>query len=275
MSLKQQIKELGAKFGELKLENVKMKQKHQKELAEEKSKGEEEKKHEILEKKKETLKTVSKLNDGLEAVKHDYNLLMKAHEEKKEENWQLKQENFNLQQEQSNSWLKYGISLGVGTFIGTGVGWWCWGRNKKQPSLVIVESGKITATSVIPISEEVCINPDIRVVSSGMIPDANAMSALCSGSYPSSKGETCDTGCATLSNEQDAGFHSPFKSINSGVDLVSTVSVSGCLGVYVSSHLENKPIQDAQVINTFPPPFFSSNYHMSHIPPNDPLDSPL
>jgi hypothetical protein len=134
------------------------------------------------------------------------------------------------------------------------------------------EYGQNTLTPVIPVGEYLSIPPDIQGISSGMTSDTNT-GTLCSGAVCHNNGETYGTGCAAISNQQDDVTRSPFYSIASGVELVTNISGSQCLGTFVSSHLENKPLQDANAIHTSL--FIPSYSYMPLTPPEHPSDSLL
>jgi hypothetical protein len=117
--------------------------------------------------------------------------------------------------------------------------------------------------------------PDIHHTYSGGILGTNTSGFLGSGAYLYSDGEMYETGCTLKSNEQGDVTHSPIYYINSGIDLVTNISSFQCSGTFVSSHLENIPIQDANTTRASPSLFIPSYSYLSLTPSNDPSESPL
>jgi hypothetical protein len=254
-----------------------MKQDYQRELDAQKTKIEEEKINEVLRIKKEFLEILEGRNNALTTAEGNYDCLTKTHQETTEENRKLKLDNWSLKQKQSNSNKKYTIVYLAGVETGVVVDHYIMPALQELFSHPHVEPRKnsTTATPVTPIPKEVVLEPDIHPIHNGITPETTSSSILCSGLFSQMYGETHDTGTNAIPNLPDDVIHSPIYSINSGVDLITNISGSQCSGTFVSSHLENIPLQDTNTIQASPSRLIPSYSYMPLTPPNDPSESLL
>ena len=177
-------------------------------------------------------------------------------------------------------WKGVGVGGGIGITVGVlgTLGYQKYfSPQANVPRPLIVDSKYIHSRyTVHPVSETAAIQPGMQNICSGMPPDINTAGAFnCSGAYPRTYGNNTGVEYTSCLNQQDDVTHSPIYYIHSGVELVTNISGSQCSGVFVNSHLENIPIQDATTLQASPTYFIPSYTNLSLSLSTDPSESLL
>jgi hypothetical protein len=235
---KKEKEQLQTTVDDEKEKQVKMEQDHKRELEEQKTMIEEKKNLEILDLKKEFLKTQqeqeSKLTDTQETLRRE----TKVKELIKKKCEKIEFDHWILQHRQKNSGFKHGINAMVSFSVGTLFGYY--GVPYLQNILFPQKSKsrKNIVYPVTPIQMVAGIPADAPHMHSEVTLYNNTSGSLCSGSYSYSYGETYDTGCNAMSNQQDDVVHSDIYGIDS-MTLKPNTSHIPCSGAYTDNYGEN------------------------------------
>lgn len=232
----------------------KMKRDHQRELLELNEKANQENLIMQQEHNKELLKIkdiVTTMNTKNSDLEHDKQVLIAERDKYKSEVW-------SLTMKQKNAPI---ITATVGVVcvgIGAAAGWWLRGENNNLNLPVGNEEGNNTGPvyEIIPILEEVTIQPNIHHTTSGVMQEVNPSGTLYSGAVYQHNGATYGTQYH-ISSHQD----------NHGATQGTIIPGSQCSGVCMSTDITVKSFQEVTPIQA---------YSQSQIPPNYiPLYVPL